>query len=304
MKVFVTGATGFVGEEILRQLYAQGHSIRVLVRNPASEKARRLAKLYVAEIHGGDVLAVASLPSALAGVDAVIHLVGIISEIGESTFERVHVQGTRNMVLEAQTAGIKRFIHMSSLGTRQDAVSRYHRSKWQAEEIVRTSTLGWTILRPSLIHGRGDHFVNMFAKMARYSPVIPIIGGGRGKMQPISVQDVAKCFVVALEKPESIGKTFDLCGEERLTLEQIIDVIMKVTNRHRLKIRIPNFMASAQAAFLEIVYPTLLRKPSPLNRDQLIMLGEQNVSDPGPARELFGLQPHTFEREVVAYLAK
>jgi NADH dehydrogenase len=303
MKVFVTGATGFVGEEILRQLYAEGHSIRVLARNPASESARRLARLYGAEIHGGDVLAVASLPSAIAGSDAIIHLVGIISELGESTFERVHTQGTRNMLLTAQTAGVKRFIHMSALGTRPDAVSRYHRSKWQAEEIVRAGGMDFTIFRPSLIHGRGDHFVNLFAKIARRSPIIPVIGGGQGKMQPILVQDVSKCFVAALQTPESVGGTIDLCGNDRLTLEEIINAILKVTGRRRLKIRVPKLIANAQAALLEFVYPRLLRKASPLNRDQIIMLAEQNVGDPTPARKLFGLQSSSFETEIAGYLA-
>src|ERR1700722_14562857 len=135
MKVFVTGASGFVGEEVLRQLHQAGHSIRILARNSArvQSEANRLG----AEIHAGNVLDADSLPSGLAKIDAVIHLVGIISEVGQNTFENVHTRGTQNMVNAARSAGVKRYIHMSALGTRPNAISRYLKSKWAAEEILR-----------------------------------------------------------------------------------------------------------------------------------------------------------------------
>ena len=114
-------------------------------------------------------------------MDAVIHLVGIISEVGRSTFEDIHISGTRNIVMTAQKAGIKRFVHMSALGARPNSVSRYHQSKWTAEEIVRGSGLDYTLFRPSIIYGPGDHFVNLFARMARFSPVLPVMGQGCSK---------------------------------------------------------------------------------------------------------------------------
>src|SRR5207237_1119041 len=107
---------------------------------------------------------------------AVIHLVGIISKVGRNTFENVHTQGTQNIVTSAREAGIKRFVHMSALGSRANAVSRYHQSKWAAEEAVRRSGLDYTIFRPSIIYGPKDHFVNLFDKMARFSPVLPVMG--------------------------------------------------------------------------------------------------------------------------------
>src|SRR5690348_4575534 len=145
MKVFVTGATGFVGGAIVQQLQQEGHSVRMLVRNKSLGETRAPTG---ADIHIGNVLDAESLRGALKGTDAVIHLVGIISEVGQSTFENIHVRGTGNVVAAAKGQGIKRFLHMSALGTRANAVSRYHKTKWEAEEIVRCSGLEYTIFRP------------------------------------------------------------------------------------------------------------------------------------------------------------
>src|SRR5262249_17805837 len=153
MKVLVTGATGFVGTEIVKQLRLAGYPVRILART-------RPADLHL-EFQRANITKADSLAGACTGIDAIIHLVGIISEVGEQTFGRVHTEGTKNLVAAAQHAGVRRFVHMSALGTRSGAVSRYHRSKWAAEEAVRASKLDYTIFRPSLIYGPGDHFVNL-----------------------------------------------------------------------------------------------------------------------------------------------
>jgi uncharacterized protein YbjT (DUF2867 family) len=228
MKVFVTGATGFVGGEVVRELHQAGHSIRFLARNPGDRRAQEFISHYAAEVKQGNVLEAESLAGAISGVDAVIHLVGIISEVGESTFENVHTRGTQNIIAEAQKAGVKRFIHMSALGTRPNAVSRYHKSKWAAEEAVRQSGLDYTIFRPSLIYGPRDQFVNMFAKMIRLSPILPVLGNDRAKFQPVSVEIVATACVKSLREPKSMGQTFDLCGPEMFALPEILDNILLV----------------------------------------------------------------------------
>jgi uncharacterized protein YbjT (DUF2867 family) len=304
MKVFVTGASGFVGEEILRQLQQSGHSIRLLARHPQSPHVQTLAARYGAEVHPGNVLDGGSLPDGLKGCDAVIHLVGIISEVGESTFENVHTRGTQNIVTATREVGIKRYVHMSALGTRPNAVSRYHQSKWAAEEIVRNSTLDYTLFRPSIIYGPHDHFVNLFARMARFSPVLPIMGDGKSKMQPVHVADVATCFVKALDEPKSTGQTYDLCGGEVLSFEEILDAICAVTGRNRLKLHLPLGIAKIQASVMEFIFPRLLGVPSPLNRDQLIMLDEDNVGNPKPANNLFGTKPISFREGIAAYLKR
>jgi uncharacterized protein YbjT (DUF2867 family) len=304
MKVFVTGASGFVGEEILNHLHQAGHSIRILARDPLSARVREAAARYKAEVHSGDILDAASLPQGLRGMDAVIHLVGIISEVGRNTFEHVHTQGTQAIVTGAQQAGVKRFVHMSALGSRAGAVSRYHQSKWAAEEIVRRSGLDFTIFRPSIIYGPKDHFVNMFDGMARLSPVLPVMGNGQLKLQPVPVEDVASCFVGALGEAKSIGQHYDLCGKDVLTFVEVLDSILEVTGRRRLKLHVPMSVARLQAAILETICSKLLGKAPPLNRDQLLMLGEDNVGNPQPSNEFFGLKPIPFKEGIARYLKR
>jgi NADH dehydrogenase len=294
MKIFVTGGTGFVGQAVLAALGEAGHLARVLVRDPASPRACELALRLGTETVAGDVLDPASLQRALPGCDAVIHLVGIISEVGRNTFENAHTVATRNVVAAAQAVGVSRYVHMSALGTRPNAASRYHQTKWAAEEIVRASGLAWTLFRPSLIHGPGDHFTRLFAALARWSPALPVMGDGQGLLQPVAVEAVALAFARALTEPAAVGRVFDLCGPERLSFNQVLDAILAVTDRRRLKLHVPLPLARLQARFLEGIFPRLLGRAAPLNRDQLLMLQEDNVGDPRPANELFRLPVESF----------
>ncbi len=303
MKVFVTGATGFVGQEVVRQVHEAGHTIRILARDPKSAPVQELVSRYGVEVHAGNILDAATLAGGLADVTAVIHLVGIISEAGKSTFERVHTEGTRNAVMAAQQAGVKRWIHMSALGTRPNAASRYHQSKWAAEEIVRRSGLEFTIFRPSLIYGPRDEFVRLFARIIRLSPVVPVMGSAHARFQPVPVETVGAAFARALGEPRSIGQAYDLCGTEALTLPEILDHIQAVLRRRRWKLRVPLGVARCQAALLEFVWGRLFGKPPPLNRDQLIMLQEGNTGNPQPANELFGLNPIPFREGIARYLS-
>jgi uncharacterized protein YbjT (DUF2867 family) len=302
MNIGITGATGFVGQEITRCLHSAGHSIRILARRTLSPAACELVERYRVEVRPGDILDPASLAGALQDTNAVIHLVGIISEAGKSTFQNVHSAGTENMIAAAQRAGVRRFIHMSALGTRPNAKSRYHQTKWAAEETVRNSGLDWTIFRPSLIYGPQDHFINLFAGIARFSPVVPILGSGRTRYAPVGVELVAKAFLEALTTTAAIGQTYDLCGPDTFTMGQILDEIFAVMNRKRIKLRIPLAAARCQARLLELLYGGILNKPPPLNRDQLIMLEEDNVGHGDPANRQFGLRHRPFRDGIAAYL--
>jgi len=302
MKVFVTGASGFVGQEVVRQLHEADYSIRILARNPNSRRVRVTMSRYRVEVHPGDILDAASLAGALTGVGAVVHLVGIISECGRSTFKSVHIRGTQEIVTAAQKAGVRRFVQMSALGTRPNAASRYHQSKWAAEELVRKSGLEFTIFRPSLIYGPQDEFVNLFAKIIRLSPVVPLMGSPRAQFQPVSVEAVAEAVAKSLGEPRSIGHTYDLCGPESLTLSEIVSGIEDVLHRKRWKLRVPSWLARCQATSLELLYPHLLRRAPPLNRDQLVMLQEGNLGDARPANELFGLRSVSFREGIARYL--
>jgi uncharacterized protein YbjT (DUF2867 family) len=302
MKVLVTGGTGFVGRNVVRELRSNGHDVFLLARNQKAKRLQDFVRAHSATIRAGDVTAAETLAGCCDGMDAIVHLVGIISEVGTQTYERVHTEGTRNLLEAAQRSKVKRFVQMSALGTRANAVARYHRSKWAAEELVRASPLDWTIFRPSIIYGPGDGFVNLFAKIARRSPLIPVIGNGGNRFQPIAVENVARAFVGALDQSESVGQTLNLAGPEIFTFDQLIDAILEVMNKRRLKLHLPLGIARLQAGALEFLYGRLLRSAPPLNRDQVRMLQEDNVGDGRPADEGFGLRHPAFRAGIAAYL--
>lgn len=304
MNVLVTGGTGFVGREVIRQLLPTGHRVRLLVRHPQAQNQAGVSGRDSVDLVAGAVTDASSMPAALQGIDAVIHLVGIISEVGGNTFEAVHARGTAALVAAAATAGVRRFVHMSALGTRPNAVARYHQTKWAGEEAVRSSGIPWTILRPSLIYGPGDQSVNFFERMSRWSPILPVMGPGRTRLQPVSVEAVAQAFVRALTLPDAIGQTLDLCGEERLTFPELLRTMLAVAKRRRLLVHVPWPVARLQAAFAEAVFAGLLRQAPPLNRDQLIMLAEDNIGDSRPARDLFELRFESFREGIARYLGR
>lgn len=336
MKILLSGGTGFVGTEVLKQLIAAGHNVRLLTRTP--ERCESIRQRYNVDLFFGNILHAPSISGCMDGIEAVIHLVGIISEVGENTYDRVHRVGTQNLISEAKKAKVKRFIHMSALGVRANAHSQYHQTKWAAEEALRASGLDWTILRPSIIYGPGDSFVNLFARMTRWPMnflqlfTLPVIEGGYSHLQPIPVADVAKCFVRALEIPTAIKKTYDLCGPEPLRLREIIKIIAEVLGHETKEIQPPlkccignwsNLLIPIAALQGLFIQPKVLLLPVPiematviawlmetfmtkplLNRDQLIMLEEDNVGDPTEATKDFEISPPDFRSGISTYLKR
>jgi uncharacterized protein YbjT (DUF2867 family) len=295
-RVFVTGGTGFVGREVVQALCAAGCAVRCLVRRGSEDDLRGLGAIERVE---GDVMARESLAEGMAGCDAVVHLVGIIRErpaLGV-TFERVHAQGTVNVLEAASAVGARRYVHMSALGTRAGARSRYHRTKWSAEEAVRASPLPWTIFRPSIIYGRGDEFITMLAGMIRRLPVVPVIGAGRQRLQPVPVAQVAAGFVRALSLDTSVKHTYEIGGPEPLTLVELLDRIATAMGHRRpLKAHVP-------LGLVRTLTPMLHRLPGyPLTPDQLLMLEEENTCEPGPFYETFGLVPMPLTAGLAAML--
>lgn len=297
MKVFLTGGTGFVGSEVLRQLVAAGHAVRCLVR-PGSEE--KLAVTEGVEIYNGDVTMANTLQGALEGCDAIIHLVGIIRDFPTRgiTFQRFHVEATWNMVSAAISQGVKRFIHMSANGSRGETTSPYHRTKWEAEEQVRGSSLSWTIFRPSLIFGAGGEFVTMLEGLVRKLPVVPVLGDGKYRMSPVAVQEVAASFVKALEDPGSVSQIYHCCGPESYSYDEILDVIGQAMGKKRVfKIHQPLLMVKPVIAMFESI------PQFPITTTQLSMLLEGNVCDPQPWADHFGLQPTSFRDGIKAALS-
>ena len=283
-RVFVTGATGFVGRAVIQALRGEGHAVRCLVRHGSERDLQGLGAIERVE---GDVLALECLEEGLQGCDAVIHLVGIIREFPSRsiTFERIHTRGTLNVLEAGAAAGVRRYVHMSALGARAGARSRYHLTKWLAEEAVRASALDWTIFRPSIIYGRGDGFVTLLARLVRL-PVVPVIGSGQQRLQPVPVSQVAEGCARALTREASIKQTYAVGGHDAVTMVELLDLIGGALGRRRV------LKAHAPIGLVRPLTRWLHRLPGyPVTPDQLLMLGEDSTCDPAPFFTTFGLSP-------------
>lgn len=293
MRVFVAGGTGFVGGHVREALLSRGHSIRMLVhkRRPGA------ASTAVEEVEG-DATRPETFADAVKGCNATINLIGIIREFpGRGmTFQRLHVEATRNILAAAKGAGIRRHLQMSALGTGANSEARYFASKYQAEVEVRGSGLDFTIFRPSIIFGPEDAFVNMLADYIRKFPALPVIGSGEYKLQPIAADDVARCFAEALEKPETIGQTYDLCGPDRMTYNELLDTVGRVMGKKRVpKIKNP-------LSLMRLVVPIFEGFSFfPITSDQISMLVQGNTCD-GGWRRTFTFPPTRFEEGIRSYL--
>ncbi len=295
MKVFVTGGSGFVGRKIIQQLITENHSVRALVR-----QADALEDFSDIETIVGDTTQPETLRDQLSDCAAVIHLVGIIREFpGRGiTFKKLHGESTANILRAAEQQGVKRYIHMSANGTRQNAVTSYHQSKWEAEELVRESKLDWTIFRPSLIFGPEDQFVNMLAQLIKTLPIVPVMGDGQYPLQPISVIDIARGFVTALDKPETVGKTYPCCGPQAFSYDQILDLIAQTLGQvaGTRKIHQPLWLMKPIVAVLQAI-PLF-----PMTSDQLQMLLEGNICADNSWKNDFSLELQEFSRSIKSYL--
>ncbi len=302
-RVFVTGGSGFVGSAVIDELVSRHYQVNALVNR------RPLDRADVQSIPGG-LFNDRTLDEGIRGVDAVIHLVGIIMERPSRgiTFERMHVLGTRQVVDAAKRNGVRHYIHMSALGTRPGAVSTYHRTKQVAEEYVRASGLDWTIFRPSFIHGPRGEFMQMEAKWARYKAppflFMPYFGagamgrGGAGKLQPVYVGDVARAFVDAIEKPSAIREIFPLAGPNVVSWPQMHHIVSRaIIGRKRWTLPIPAWYAKA---ITHVVPGPLL----PFNRDQVIMSQEENTCDLSKLVDEFGWTPRGFGETVKSYASQ
>ncbi|NLC70939.1 MAG: NAD(P)H-binding protein [Desulfuromonadaceae bacterium] len=295
-RVFLTGATGFVGREVVRRLVGAGYIVRCLIRPGSAGKLPRGIDL---EIHEGDAREEQSLQGALADCEALIHLIGIIREIPSRgvTFEKLHFQATLNMVRAAQNQGVRRFLQMSANGCREKTQNPYLATKWRAECSVAESGLEWTIFRPSVIFGPGDGFVNLLARVLRFSPVMPVFGDGAYRLAPVAVADVAAAFVAALSARQSIGRKFHLCGPAALTYTRILDTIAESLGRRTPgKIFIPESIARPLASLGENL-PLF-----PLTRTQLELLLEGNECPEQEWKKVFGIDPRPFEADSLHYL--
>jgi len=295
MKVFVTGGTGFIGAEVLEQLKDAGHDVRALVRPGRGRGAGTMPGGV--EVVEGDVLD-EDLAKHLSGMDAVIHLVGIIrSYPGRGiTFQKLHVEAARNVLEAMKSAGVERLIHMSALGAEAGGVTEYFRTKYEAENLVKESGLKWTVMKPSVVYGPRDQFVNMLAKQVE-KRVTPVIGDGKYLLQPVSVKDVASGFVKSLTMDDAIGRTYQVGGPDRFTYNDLLDVLARALGRKKAnKVHLPLVPVQMVTSIMERF------DFFPVTQDQLKMLLKGNVCDPEPYFTQFGIEPVKFEHGIKEYV--
>jgi uncharacterized protein YbjT (DUF2867 family) len=286
--VTVIGASGFVGRHVVARLVEDGHVVRAVSRH-----GRRLpgwgdqVRPVVADVESG-----AGIGSAVAGADAVVHLVAIPRETGHRTFARVNVDGVAQVCSAMRSAGVRRLVHVSVLGVTDDARYRYLSSRWRGEELVRSSGLDWTILRPSLLFGAGDGFFSLVATTLRWwSPGIVAIPAAQGvRFQPLAVSDLAVAVAKCVAEPARIRETYELGGPQYVTYPQIVDAVMAATGMRRLKLQLPVPLLRGLTTLTDRVLPIF-----PVSHDQVMSLDRPNHTDLDAFQRAFGAAPSAFD---------
>lgn len=302
--VTVFGGSGFIGRYVVHALAKRGHRIRVAVRRP--DLAGHLQPLGVV----GQIKAVQanlryrwSVDRAVEGADGVVNLVGILAQSGQQTFDAVQAFGPHAVGEAARAAGIGNVVHLSAIGADANSTIGYIRSKGEGEAGIRAAVPGAVIFRPSIVFGPEDDFFNRFAAMARFSPVLPLIGGGGTRFQPVFAGDIAEAVELAVDGDAGRGTTFELGGPEILTFRECLERILLVTKRKRLLVSLPWGLARMKGRVLQHLPGSLLTV------DQVEMLRFDNVVSEPAKREGFtleglGISPTALDIILPTYLAR
>ncbi|MEJ2378511.1 MAG: complex I NDUFA9 subunit family protein [Pseudolabrys sp.] len=299
--ITIYGGSGFLGRHVVRALARRGYRIRVAVRRP--ELAGHLQPLgLVGQINAvqANIRNAASIEAAARGAHVLINLVGVLFERGRQRFDAVHTAGAEQVALTANAHGA-RLVHVSAIGADAKLPARYARSKAQAEQLVLAAQPTAVIMRPSIMFGPEDDFFNRFAAMARISPALPLIGGGRTRFQPVFVGDVAAAIAEALAGNARPGTIYELGGPDVRTFKQLMQYVLRTTDRKRFLVPLPFFLAKMQASFLQFM-------PKPLlTPDQVELLKTDNVVsqaaiDEGRTLQGLGIEPEPIEAIVPSYL--
>jgi uncharacterized protein YbjT (DUF2867 family) len=250
MRIAITGATGFVGRHLARTLAADGHELVLIARglDRRDETVRQLPRATFVPI-GLD--GESALAEAFAGCDAVAHCAGINRELGQQTYQRVHVEGTRHVVAAAQEAGVGKIVLISFLRARPGCGSAYHESKWAAEEIVRASGIDYTILKPGMIYGRGDHMLDHLSHWLYTIPVIPTVGFAERSARPLAIEDLVPILRAALVEGRLTRQTVAVTGPEELTLGEAIKRVGRAIDRRVLTFPLPIWIQYIAASVFE-----------------------------------------------------
>ncbi len=299
--ITIFGGSGFIGRHLVGRLAAKGHQIRLAVRDPESA-SHLITQGAVGQIVGfkTNVRDQRSVDRAVAGADIVINLVGVLYEKGAQNFGRLHVDAAERIAAAAKAAGARQLIHMSALGARKDHEAAYARSKAVGEELVAKEFPGATILRPSVVFGCDDDFFNRFATILSLAPVFPLADGGKMKMQPVWVEDLADAIVRVIETPAEQGKIWELTGPDIYSFKELLEKVLEFTGRKCLLLPVPSGVMSIMASLM-----ALAPGRPPLTADQVKLLQEDNVaSGDFPNLQDLGVQPTTIDAVVPEYLRR
>jgi len=278
--VTVFGGSGFVGAQAVRALARAGWRVRVAVRKPGlAGDLRVLGDVGQIQPVRCDATKPADVAAALKGASAAVNLIGILYESGRRTFELMHVEASRHVAQACAAQGITKLVQVSAIGADVNSPSGYARTKAEAELAVRGLVPGAVILRPSIVFGAGDNFLNQFGAMAMNAPALPLIGGGKTRFQPVYVADVAEAIARAVTRDDTQGRTFELGGPAVWSFRDILQYILRETGRERLLAPLPFFAARIIGGFAQMT--TLVGIAPVLTQDQVLMLETDNVVAPG-----------------------
>jgi len=297
-RVCVVGGSGFIGRYVVKQLAERGAVIAAVSRHASEARfLQPMGDVGQVEPFDAGLDDEAGLTAALAGSIAVVSSVGILYERGRQRFQLLHVEGPARLARLAAAAGVKHFVHISALTADPRSNSAYAHSKALGEAEVKAAFPTATILRPSLVFGPEDDFFNRFAGMARLSPILPLVGGGTTRFQPVYVGDVAQAVVAALDRPEAQGKIYELGGPAVLSFRELMELMLAEIGRRRVLVTLPYGLASVAALFMEFM-------PKPLlTRDQIKLLQSDAVLTPGaPGLAQLGITPTALELVLPTYL--
>lgn len=298
--ITVFGGTGFIGRHVVRNLASRGNRVRVAVRHPEQGLfLKTLGEVGQIDLAAANLRDPESVARAVEGANAVVNCVGILFQSGRQRFAQIHGEGAGLVARAAAAAGATAMVHVSAIGADAKSPAAYARTKAAGEAAVRAAFPRAAILRPSVVFGPDDQFFNRFAALARISPVLPLIGGGKTRFQPVYVGDVAAAIVAALDDPAAAGKVFELGGPRAYSFRDLMRMVLRETGRRRLLLPLPFALAMIQGLFFELL-PT-----PPLTRDQVRLLRRDNVADPGkPGLRELGIEPTPVEGMVETYLAR
>lgn len=303
----VFGGSGFVGRYVVRELAKAGVNVRVAVRRPDRALFLKAAGDVgqIAPVHA-NVRDDASVAAAVDGADLVVNLVGILFPHGKQSFDAVHREAAGRIAAAARDAGVARLVHISAIGADKASPSNYGESKAAGEAAVTAALPGATILRPSIVVGAEDNFFNLFAAYARLSPVLPLIGGGATKFQPVAVADVAAAVVAASTRPDCAGRIYEVCGPRVYSFKELLELMLAEIHRRRLLVPVPFAVASLLALpFDWIPLPIEWLPMQVVTRDQVAMLRVDNVAGgdfPGLAE--LDINPTMIESVLPTYLGR